>query len=40
MSIFSVLVNSMMKLVKWSVLTSIYSILAPTLLCEKEGTCR
>ncbi len=32
MSIFSVLVNSMMKLVKCSVLTSMNSMLAPTLL--------
>ena len=40
MRMFSVLVNSMMKLVKCSVLTSMYSMFAPTLLTHYKGTCR
>jgi len=40
MRMFSVFVNSMMKLVKCSVLTSMYSMFAPTLLTHYKGTCR
>ena len=40
MRMFSVLVNSIMKLVKCSVLTSMCSMLAPTLLSKRGNTCR